>query len=91
MRTYRQKSIGHKEYAEDLSSNFTRWLEKKSRRLPPAMAAGRMSFRRPIQPKREYCTIKLYIGQKDTSRRKTLAKATWKRYYYQRMEWEVDF
>ena len=33
MRTYRQKYISHQQYTEDLCSNLTRWLRRKSRRL----------------------------------------------------------
>jgi hypothetical protein len=33
VRTYRQKYISHQQYAEDLCSNLTRWLRRKSRRL----------------------------------------------------------
>jgi len=33
MRTYRQEYTSHQQYAEDLCSNLTRWLRRKSRRL----------------------------------------------------------
>jgi hypothetical protein len=33
MRTYRQEYTSHQQYAQDLCSNLTRWLRRKSRRL----------------------------------------------------------